>query len=67
MELLIEKTFVDTINMKNLNIVYHNATATQKMRNQLNEYKLLVIWFTGLSGSGKESLLNQWLVVKGKL
>jgi adenylylsulfate kinase len=44
--------------MKTLNTIYHNATVTRERRNQLNDHKSVVIWFTGLSGSGKSSLAH---------
>jgi adenylylsulfate kinase len=44
--------------MKNINIIYHNATVTRNRRNQLNGHKSVVVWFTGLSGSGKSTLAH---------
>jgi adenylylsulfate kinase len=44
--------------MKTLNITHHNATVTRDRRNQLNEHKSAVIWFTGLSSSGKSTLAH---------
>jgi len=44
--------------MKNINIIYHNATVTRNRRNQLNRHKSVVVWFTGLSGSGKSTLAH---------
>ena len=45
--------------MKNkLNIVYHSATVTRVKRNQLNKHRSAVIWFTGLSGSGKSTIAH---------
>ena len=44
--------------MKSTNIVYHAATVTRKRRNQLNKHKSVVIWFTGLSGSGKSTIAH---------
>ena len=42
--------------MKNTNIIYHAASVTRERRNQLNNHRSVVIWFTGLSGSGKSSV-----------
>ncbi len=44
--------------MKNINIIYHNATVTRNRRNKLNRHKSVVVWFTGLSGSGKSTLAH---------
>jgi len=40
------------------NIIYHNPTITQDMRNKLNNHKSVVIWLTGLSGSGKSTIAH---------
>jgi adenylylsulfate kinase len=44
--------------MKTPNTIYHNATVTRERRNQLNSHKSVVIWFTGLSGSGESTLAH---------
>lgn len=44
--------------MKSSNIIYHQATVTQKRRNKLNNHKSVLLWFTGLSGSGKSTLAH---------
>jgi len=54
--------------MKNENLVYHHATVTRERRNQLNNHKSVVLWFTGLSGSGKSTMshaLEERLFNKG--
>ena len=54
--------------MKSTNIIYHNASVTRRRRNQLNKHKSVVIWFTGLSGSGKSTMshaLEERLFNKG--
>ena len=54
--------------MKSTNIIYHQATVTRERRNQLNKHKSVVIWFTGLSGSGKSTIshaLEERLFNKG--
>ncbi|WP_449536630.1 adenylyl-sulfate kinase [Ferdinandcohnia sp. Marseille-Q9671] len=40
------------------NIIWHQATVTKHDRQKRNNHKSCVIWFTGLSGSGKSSLAN---------
>jgi len=40
------------------NIVWHQSTITKEDRHELNNHKSCVLWFTGLSGSGKSSLAN---------
>ena len=54
--------------MKEKNLVYHHATVTRERRNQLNQHKSVVLWFTGLSGSGKSTMshaLEERLFNKG--
>lgn len=40
------------------NIIAHNFTITQKERSELKKHKPILIWFTGLSGSGKSTIAN---------
>ena len=40
------------------NITWHSTTIKQSNRNQLINQKPFVLWFTGLSASGKSSLAN---------
>ncbi|MEH7236466.1 adenylyl-sulfate kinase [Bacillus sp. JJ1562] len=40
------------------NIIWHQSTVTKHERQRQNQHKSCVIWFTGLSGSGKSSLAN---------
>jgi adenylylsulfate kinase len=40
------------------NIVWHNATVNRLRREQLNGHRGAVIWFTGLSGSGKSTIAH---------
>ena len=54
--------------MKSTNIIYHHATVTRERRNQSNKHKSVVLWFTGLSGSGKSTMshaLEERLFDKG--
>jgi len=48
----------DQINKKSSNIVRHHATVTRKRRQELNQHKSTILWFTGLSGAGKSSLAH---------
>jgi adenylylsulfate kinase len=41
---------------KSSNTVWHHATVTRDLRQQLNAHRSVAIWFTGLSGSGKSTL-----------
>jgi len=40
------------------NTVWHHATVTRKRREEQNNHKSVVLWFTGLSGAGKSSLAH---------
>jgi adenylylsulfate kinase len=44
--------------MKTLNTIYYNATVIRGKRERLNERKSAIIWFTGLSESGKSTLAH---------
>jgi len=39
-------------------IIWHHATVTRERRNQQNNHKSVVLWFTGFSGSGKSTLAH---------
>ena len=41
-----------------LNIVKHNYKTTKSQREALHGHKSFLIWFTGLSGSGKSTIAN---------
>ncbi|MBS4176784.1 adenylyl-sulfate kinase [Lederbergia citrea] len=43
---------------KSSNVTWHNTTVKKEDRHLLNGHKSCVLWFTGLSGSGKSSLAN---------
>lgn len=52
----------------NNNLFEHNFQVDRQTRSQLNDHKSLLIWFTGLSGSGKSTIANELeaiLVKKG--
>ena len=42
----------------NENIVWHNHHVTQEKRAKLKQQKPCILWFTGLSGSGKSTIAN---------
>lgn len=43
---------------KSSNTVWHQATVTRERREAQNGHRSVVLWFTGLSGSGKSSLAH---------
>ena len=43
---------------KSTNTVWHHATVTRKDRENLHKHKSAVLWFTGLSGSGKSTMAH---------
>lgn len=45
--------------IKSKNITWHRADINKEDREKLNGHKAVVIWFTGLSGSGKSSLARR--------
>ena len=44
--------------MKNENIVWHDHQLNKEERSALKEQKPCILWFTGLSGSGKSTIAN---------
>ena len=40
------------------NVVWCNTDITKEKRNQLNQQQSAILWFTGLSGSGKSTIAN---------
>ncbi|HWJ78158.1 MAG TPA: adenylyl-sulfate kinase [Niallia sp.] len=40
------------------NITWHDQTITKKQRREKNNHHSFVLWFTGLSGSGKSTVAN---------
>lgn len=42
----------------NKNVVWHHATVTRQRRERLFGHKSVVLWFTGLSGSGKSTIAH---------
>lgn len=43
---------------KNTHIVWHETSLSKELRRQRNGHHSFVIWFTGLSGSGKSTVAN---------
>ena len=46
------------MNMKSSNVVWHRSTVSRGDREQRNGHRSLVLWFTGLSASGKSTLAH---------
>ncbi len=44
--------------MSATNIVWHKASVTRTRREELNQHKSIMLWFTGLSGAGKSTLAH---------
>jgi adenylylsulfate kinase len=44
--------------MKSPNVIKHRATVSRSRREQQNKHKSVIIWFTGLSGSGKSTIAH---------
>src|SRR5210317_854612 len=40
------------------NVVWHNVSVTREMREELGGHRGAVLWFTGLSGSGKSTVAH---------
>lgn len=40
------------------NVAWHNATVTRTRRERLNGHRATLVWFTGLSGSGKSTIAH---------
>tara|TARA_B100000900_G_scaffold390764_1_gene384770 strand:+ start:649 stop:1239 length:591 start_codon:yes stop_codon:yes gene_type:complete len=40
------------------NIVHHNFNVSKSDREKLHQHKAFLVWFTGLSGSGKSTIAN---------
>jgi len=40
------------------NVIPHNFSITQRQRSDLKRHEPLLVWFTGLSGSGKSTIAN---------
>ena len=49
---------IDHTLRRSSNISWHEMSINKKTRSELNSQKPCVVWFTGLSGSGKSSIAN---------
>ncbi|MDR3395582.1 MAG: adenylyl-sulfate kinase [Parasulfuritortus sp.] len=49
---------MNTEQLSSPNVVWHHATVTRSRREILNGHRGCVIWFTGLSGSGKSTVAH---------
>ena len=49
---------VDVLGEKSTDVVWHLASVSRTERIELNGHKPAVLWFTGLSGSGKSTVAN---------
>ena len=45
-------------NMKTENTVWHNQQISKSQRADLKQQKPALLWYTGLSGSGKSTVAN---------
>jgi adenylylsulfate kinase len=43
---------------KSSDVVWHHATVTRTRREEMNNHKSVLLWFTGLSGAGKSTLAH---------
>jgi len=46
------------MNKKSTNVVWEQSLITRQDREALNGHSYFVVWFTGLSGSGKSKLAH---------
>ena len=46
------------VNVKSSDVQWHQASVSHEEREQANGHKGAVLWFTGLSGSGKSTIAN---------
>jgi len=45
--------------VKSTNITWHHADITREDRERMNGHRSVVVWFTGLSGSGKSTIAHE--------
>ena len=57
-EKVIDRRHNDTVDRRSSNVVWHNTEITKEKRNFLNKQRSAILWFTGLSGSGKSTIAN---------
>ena len=53
-----EKIFVKAYKVIDKNIIWHEPKLTEENRASIKNQKPLLLWFTGLSGSGKSTIAN---------
>jgi len=44
--------------LNNENVIHHNHGVTKQQRASIKQQKPCILWFTGLSGSGKSTIAN---------
>lgn len=49
----------DQFELKSQNLTWHDAGITHSQRLKLNNHRSCVVWFTGLSGSGKSTIASR--------
>ena len=52
------KVKITTTNMQTQNTVWHNQQISKSQRAELKKQKPALLWYTGLSGSGKSTVAN---------
>ena len=55
---MIVRPVTDSLTDKSSNVVWHASTVNKRARAQQKSQKPAVLWFTGLSGSGKSTVAN---------
>jgi adenylylsulfate kinase len=58
LSLVLNERRIMTEQMKSTNITWHKGNITREDRERLNGHKAVVLWFTGLSGSGKSTIAH---------
>lgn len=50
---------MDNLTLEATNIVWHRHAVSRQSRSQIKGHQACVLWFTGLSGSGKSTIANR--------
>lgn len=58
MALKMERRITKVKNQEDRNIIWHNSAITKEDRQNMHGHKSFMVWFTGLSGSGKSTVAN---------
>lgn len=53
-----ERRITKVKNQEDRNIIWHNSAITKEDRQNMHGHKSFMVWFTGLSGSGKSTVAN---------